>query len=155
MVLSGCTATGPAVTTATATRRPAYPTAPTFPQPTCGQAVTHLLGADTTMLSAGKGALSCFTSAMRRCAHASLSVNEMGADVGTVYQFDVRAGTAPCQVTELSQGYTMEFPSFEGFPSYSPIASENCRLRRLTAAGATLSCPDGAVLIPATVAPQA
>ena len=121
----------------------------TLPAPTCGGAVTHSLSAATQLLSADKGALTCFGNAARHCTTASLAVTEMGVDAGTHYVFTLAPDGKTCQVTELSQGYSANFGGSAG-----PVATTPCQLARTTGAGVTLDCAGQAVLIPAAVTPR-
>ncbi len=117
-----------------------------LPRATCGGAVTHSLSATTRLLSADKGALTCFGNAARRCTAASLAVTEMGTDIGTDYVFTVEPGGKTCQVTELSQGYGVNFGGSAG-----PVVSTRCRLAGGPGADVALNCAGQDVLIPATV----
>ena len=119
-----------------------------LPRPTCGQAVTHSLSADTQLLSADKGALTCFGTAARHCRAASLAITEMGVDTGVDYVFAIKAGGTACQVTELSQSYSANFGGSTG-----KVVGTSCSRAAATGAGVMLSCAGQDVLIPATVAP--
>lgn len=136
IAVAGCSACGQP-----GTNQPA-----TLPTATCGRAVTHRLGADTQLLGAEKGALTCFETAARHCKAASLGITEMGVDSGVDYVFAVQAGGTACPVTELSQSYSANFGGSAG-----PIASTRCQRAGVTSAGVMLSCAGQDVLIPAAV----
>jgi hypothetical protein len=118
-----------------------------LPKATCGGAVTHALNAGTQVLSADKGSLNCFDSAMRHCRAASIAITEMGVDTGTDYVFEIAPGGAGCPVTELSQSYSANFGGSTG-----AVTSAQCRLAGMTSAGSELSCAGGDVLIPSAAA---
>jgi len=117
-----------------------------LPRATCGTASTHFLTGNTQMLSADRGALTCFLKAARECKHASLGVTEMGVDTGTEYVFAITPGTPACQVTEQRQDYSANFGG-----SQSAISTVQCRTTAVTRTGVALSCRGRNVLIPANV----
>jgi hypothetical protein len=117
-----------------------------LPQASCGTAVTHSLDTATRVLSAGKGTLSCFETAVRHCRTASLAVTEMGVDTGTSYVFAIAPGGTGCPVTELSQAYSANFGGTHG-----AVATVRCQVAGVTAAGVTLGCAGHRVLVPAQV----
>lgn len=119
--------------------------AATMPHATCGTVVTHLLSADTQLLSASPGALNCFGAAVRDCKRASIHVTEMGVDSGTQYVFVTESGS-PCRITEFSQDYSANFGGSEG-----PVVTTTCRTVVLVDSGTALHCSGHAYLIPATV----
>jgi hypothetical protein len=125
--------------------RPATKAA-TLPRASCGRAVTHLLDSSTQSLRADPGALSCFSTAARRCSPASIAVTEMGVDAGTTYLFTIEPSGTPCQVSELSQGY-----GWSGGYRSGPVVSMPCHLAAVTGTGVMLSCGRDNVLIPASV----
>jgi hypothetical protein len=100
----------------------------------------------TQILTADKGALTCFAAAARRCASASIAITEMGVDTGTNYVFAIDHGRTACQATELSQTYSANPGAADG-----AVDSVPCRLAAVTSAGVTLSCADRDVLVPARV----
>jgi hypothetical protein len=133
---AGCSAGGQPATNAPAT----------LPRPTCGGARTHLLSADTELLSADKGALTCFGTAARHCKAASLAITQIGVDTGVDYVFTIQAGGTACQVTELSQWYSANFGGLAG-----KVVGTQCHQADATGAGLLLSCAGQDVLIPSTV----
>ena len=114
------------------------------PETKCGSAVTHFLTAHTQVITARHGALTCFVTAARHCRAASLAVTEMAVDTGTHVVFTIKPGGSPCQVTETSQNYSVNFGG-----SHGPRVTRSCRLTGATSAGATLRCGAQTVLIPA------
>jgi hypothetical protein len=121
----------------------------TLPEASCGTTVTHNLGGVTQILSqADTGALGCFSTAARGCHAATIEVTEMGTDSGTKYVFEIRSGSSPCQMTELSQSYGWTGGSL----STGPIISVPCRRTAVTASGVVLSCARLDVVIPAAAA---
>jgi hypothetical protein len=128
--------------TKTTTGRPAA----ALPKATCGRASTHGLGAATRILSADKGALSCFHVAARDCKTASIAVTEMGVDTGTNHVFAIEPGGKNCAVTELSQLYSANFGGSRG-----KIGTVRCSVAAVTGGGVTLSCAGHRLLIPAAV----
>ena len=118
-----------------------------LPRATCGSATTHFLDAATQFLSADKGSLGCFETAARHCRAASLAVTEMGTDTGTSYVLTVEPGGTVCQVTELSQAYSVNFGGSQG-----TVTTTACRVAGVTTAGVTLGCAGRSVLVPAQVA---
>lgn len=131
MAAAGCSVSGPPAT---------------LPHATCGSASTHFLNAGTQLLSADKGALTCFGIAARHCKAASIAITEMGTDTGSNYVFAIQPGGTACRVTELSQSYSANFGG-----STSTISTTRCRVADAAGAGIRLSCAGQAVLIPATV----
>ena len=121
----------------------------TLPRATCGGAVTHDLSAATQLLSADRGALACFGNAARHCTAASLAVTSIGIDAGTDYVFSVTPGGKPCQVTELSQGYSANFGGSTG-----PVVTAGCLLTGPAGPDVALDCGGQHLLIPATVTRQ-
>jgi hypothetical protein len=117
-----------------------------LPRASCGKASTHFLTGNTQILSADRGALTCFLRAARDCKRASLGVTEMGVDTGTDYVFAITPGTSACQVTEQRQDYSANFGG-----SQSAISTVWCRTVAVTRTGVALSCRDRSVLIPARV----
>jgi hypothetical protein len=111
-----------------------------------GSAVTHFLTADTHVLSARPGALSCFIKAARSCRSASLGVTEMGVDTGTSYLFLIEPGNTSCRVTELRQSYSANFGGSKG-----AVISVPCHATTVTGRGVALRCAGRRVLIPARV----
>lgn len=128
--VAGCSAAGPSA----------------LPAATCGSATTRGVNADTRVLSADKGALTCFATAARHCRAASLAVTDLGVDAGTRYVFALTPGGTGCPVTELSQSYSAN----PGGPTGS-VTTAACHLAAVTSAGVTLRCAGGDVLIPGTV----
>jgi hypothetical protein len=143
-------AAGTALTACSAGGRPAAAatpaTRPVLPRATCGKAVTHGLSGRTQVLSADKGALTCFAAAVRHCASASIAITEMGVDTGTNRVFAVGHGTTPCRVTELSQYY-----SANGGGTNGPVTTASCRPASVTGAGVMLRCGTQDLLVPASV----
>lgn len=128
--------------TKTATRTPSG----ALPKATCGRASTHGLGAATRILSADKGALSCFHVAARACKTASIAVTEMGVDTGTNHVFAVAPGGKKCAVTELSQSYSANFGGSKG-----KIGATRCSVAAVTSGGVALACAGQRLFIPAAV----
>jgi hypothetical protein len=128
--------------TKTATGTPAG----ALPKATCGRVSTHGLSAATRILSADKGALSCFHVAARACKTASIAVTEMGVDTGTNHVFAVEPGGKACAVTELSQSYSANFGGSRG-----KIGAVRCSVTAVTSGGVTLACAGQRLLIPAAV----
>jgi len=117
----------------------------TLPQASCGQATTHDLSPLTQVFQADSGALSCFATAVRRCASASIAITEMGVDTGTNHVFAVVPGKAPCQATEWSQYY-----SANGGGSRGNIVVTGCSATPRPD-GVLLGCAGQDILIPVTV----
>jgi hypothetical protein len=115
-----------------------------LPRASCGQAVTHDLGASTQILSADPGALRCFGSAAGGCRPASIEITQMGVDSGTRYVLTIGPGGAACQVSGLSQDYGG--PGWKG-----PVRAVPFRLAAVTGQGVMLRCGGQAVLIPAAM----
>jgi hypothetical protein len=113
---------------------------------TCGSAITHFLTADTQILSADRGALTCFVLAARHCRPASLQVTVMGTDTGTQYLFRIDPGSSSCRVTEQRQDYSANFGGSRGQVTTLP-----CRLIAVSITGVMLESGGREVLIPATV----
>jgi len=112
----------------------------------CGSAVTHQLTGNTQILSADRGALLCFSTAVRRCRSASIEVVDMGVDTGTDFFFTVEPGYSACLVHQESQSYSANFGGQKG-----PITASWCHLITVGSKGVVLGCPEGHVLIPAMV----
>lgn len=112
----------------------------------CGSATTHFLDGHTQVLSADRGALTCFAKAARECKSASLRVTEMGVDTGTDFVFIIELGQGSCQVTEQSQDYSANFGGSQG-----AVRTHSCQLIGVTSSGVTLSCGGQRMLIPAKV----
>jgi len=119
-----------------------------LPQATCGTAGTHKLGASTQVLSADKGALNCFDTAIRRCRAASIEITETGVDTATKYVFEITPGGTGCPVTMLSQFNSANFGGSTG-----PVVSTQCHLASVTSAGSELGCDGSDVLIPSAARP--
>jgi hypothetical protein len=117
-----------------------------LPQANCGSVVTHFLTSDTRILSADRGALTCFVSAARTCRSASLRVTEMGVDAGTDFVFSVEPGKTPCQVIEQRQDYSANFGGSQG-----AVTTVQCRRATVTTSGLMLRCGDREELIPTAV----
>lgn len=113
-----------------------------LPKATCGSAITRALNADTVVIAADPGALSCFDGAARACDPAALQVVARGIDAGTTYVFRIESGGSACRVTELSQTYVE--PRRHG-----PVKSVSCERTGVSAVGVNLSCEGQDVLIPA------
>jgi hypothetical protein len=116
----------------------------TLPQASCGEAGTHQLSSTTQFFHAGKGALSCFATAVRQCHSASIAITEMGVDTGTDYVFAVVPGKAPCQTTEWSQDYSANNGGSQG-----NIVVTQCSATARPG-GVLLGCDGQSFLIPAT-----
>lgn len=148
-VLAGCAAgaatTGPSRQPTHAKTTNGTPAA--LPKATCGHATTHGLSAATQILSADKGALSCFHVAARNCKTASIAVTEMGVDTGTNHVFAIEPGGKGCAVTELSQHYSANFGG-----SHGKVGATQCSVTAVSGASVTLACHGAKVLIPAAVA---
>ena len=98
------------------------------------------------MLSAGKGTLSCFETAVRHCRTASLAVTEMGVDTGTSYVFAIAPGGTGCPVTELSQAYSANFGGTHG-----AVATVRCQVAGVTGGRRDAGLRGHRVLVPAQV----
>ena len=123
------------------------------PPAACGSASTHAVNGQTHLLSADRGALTCFDAAVRACKPASLHVIDMGVDTGTDYVFTIEGGAseggaASCRVTEASNFY-----SANGGGSTGPVTTTSCLRTAATGEGVSLSCAGQDVLIPAQVHP--
>jgi hypothetical protein len=116
------------------------------PPATCGSAATHFLDAQTRLVAADKGALTCFRSAALSCRAASIKVTDIGVDTGTDYVFVIEPGGRPCPVTELRQAYSANFGG-----SHGRVSRVSCRRLGVAASGVVLSCAGQRVLIPAKV----
>src|ERR1700722_4351058 len=151
--MTSCSAHGPAGSvrppTHPASGRPTAPPA-ALPQASCGEAVTHDLSRVTQVFRADTGALSCFATAARQCASASIAVTEMGVDTGTDYVFAVVPGKARCQATEWSQFYSAS----SGGAKYGKVVVTQCSAAAGTD-GVLLGCAGQALLIPVTVTSSA
>jgi hypothetical protein len=147
--MTSCSAHGPAGSvrppTHPASGRPTAPPA-ALPQASCGEAVTHDLSSMTQVFRADTGALSCFATAARQCASASIAVTETDIDTGTRYVFAVVAGKARCQATEWSQFYSAN-PSGE---RDSAVTVTQCSATA-GPGGVMLGCGGRNLLIPVTV----
>jgi hypothetical protein len=117
-----------------------------LPHPTCGSATTHFLTGHTRLLTADRGALTCFIRATRECRSASLGLTEMGVDTGTNFVFTVEPGRARCQVSEFRQDYSANFGG-----SQSAVTSMRCQRVAVTPDGVALRCGGRQVLIPPAV----
>jgi hypothetical protein len=117
-----------------------------LPQATCGSAATHFLDAQTQLLAADHGALTCFHTAAVSCRSASIKVVDIGVDTGTDYVFVIEPGGLPCQVTELRQAFSANFGG-----SHGRVSRVSCRRLAAAASGVDLSCEGQRVLIPAKV----
>lgn len=118
-----------------------------LPKASCGRASTHGLNTATQVLSADKGALTCFQAAARACKTASLAVTEMGVDTGTNHVFAIDPGGKGCAVTDLSQLYSANFGG-----SHGKVGSTRCNVAAVNSSGVVLACDREKVLIPAAVA---
>jgi len=121
----------------------AYERNAALPHVSCGSAATHDLYARTQLLSADRGALTCFHAAAKTCTAASIKVTDMGVDAGTDYAFVIMPGGRPCQVTEFSQ-----FVIFTGEVHRSRVTTASCRVTAVTGRGVTLTCDGQQFLIP-------
>jgi hypothetical protein len=117
-----------------------------LPKASCGFARTHRIDADTEIIIADAGALKCFDTAARSCGSASILVNEMGADAGTTYVFEIEPGGATCHVIELSQDYSANFGGSTG-----QVNSVACSGISVTGRGVMLTCGGRDLQIPAVV----
>jgi hypothetical protein len=118
------------------------------PTASCGSASTHAVNGQTHLLSADRGALTCFDTAARACKPVSLHVTELGVDTGTDYVFTIESGGATCRVTEASNFY-----SANGGGSTGPVTATSCLRTTVTGEGVSLNCAGQDVLIPAKVQP--
>jgi hypothetical protein len=116
----------------------------TLPHATCGSAITHGLSVDTQILSADRGALTCFGRAAAHCRPASLGVTVMGTDTGTQYVFSVEPDSSSCRLTERRQDYSANFGGSRGSVTTLP-----CRLIAVSGTGVMLKSGGREVLIPA------
>jgi len=100
------------------------------------------------LLSADRGALTCFTAAAKTCTAAGLHVTEMGVDIGTRWVFAIVSGGTPgrCVVTSYSQHY-----SARAIGGIQVVKTASCQETAVTSKGVTLSCPGQVIMIPAAV----
>jgi hypothetical protein len=147
--MAGCSAPGPAGPAGPTGHQTAGPPA-VPPQASCGEAVTHDLSSITQVFHADTGALSCFATAVRQCASASIAITEMGIDTGTRYVFAVVPGQAPCQATEWSQFYSAN----PGGEKDGSVAVTRCSATA-GPGGVMLGCGGQDILIPVTVTSSA
>lgn len=120
----------------------------TLPHATCGTVITHLLGPDTQLISASRGAPGCFDAAVRGCRAASIHVTEMGVDAGTQYVFVINPGGRPCQVAAFSQSYSANFGGHE-----SQVTTTRCSVAAVGTESVIVSCGGQKLKIPATAGP--
>lgn len=124
------------------------PGRPALPRPSCGWIGVRLSNGTTPQLVVSHGALACFNRAARECTAASISDTMMGVAAGTGYVFVIEPGGASCQVTQLTQGYSV---SFGVAAPVGPVISAACRRTAATASGVMLNCGGPDILIPAEV----
>jgi hypothetical protein len=152
-LLAGCaTAQGagtprPTSPSSTAPGATAPPAAAARPR-ACGWAITHGLSARTQVLEESKGSLTCFTEAAKACKPATITVENMGVDTGTRFQFTINAGGKPasCAVTETSQFYGVVT-----LPKKQPVYVTHGQVAAVTRTGVLLSYGRQHVLIPSVV----
>ena len=146
-VIVGACAAIAAAAAALAGWGPAQPTV-SMPHATCGTVITHLLSADSQLVSASRGALTCFDAAARNCRAASIQVTQLGVDTGTQYVFAVEPGRSPCRLIEYSQSWSAGVGGRKG-----PVRTTDCRQLALTRSGVALRCAGQDYLIPAAALP--
>jgi hypothetical protein len=132
------------------TANPSY----TLPRASCGSAAVLFLSDGTEWLRAGRGVLTCFTTAARACKPAGLQLASTGADWGNYWVFVIAGGGAPgrCTVTEYSQ---YSAPDLGGLSSrspngwaYTPVETTPCQEASVTSKGVALDCSTVPVHIP-------
>jgi hypothetical protein len=124
----------------------------TLPHASCGQADGYNLGAKTQLVTAYRGALTCFTTAARTCKAVGLGVRQRGTDTGTLYVFAIASSGTPgyCTVTEYKQRYSAIAIGDQA------VSTFHCFETAVTSQGVALACEgpaaqDDTVFIPATL----